>query len=94
MLGRGFSQFPAPTEQLLRPSAPLRKSTGLVGHHHPNRPGRDQSPARLQRLNDSRDHVCVRAAANPDRDAVDLNLDRPDVGPGLSIICFFRSRLR
>jgi hypothetical protein len=40
----------------------------------------DRSPARLQRLDDGRDHSGVRAAASPDRNAVDLNLDCPDIG--------------
>src|SRR5216683_6722795 len=43
-----------------------------------------RSPARLQDANDCRNRVCVRAAAGPDRYAVDLNFDRPGIRLGLA----------
>lgn len=61
------------------PSAPLRKSIGLAPEPHPL----DRSPVRLQHLNDSRDHVGVCAAAGPDGNVLNLNLNEPASGLGL-----------
>ena len=65
------------------PSAPLRKSTGLVATITRTAPVGPitGSPGGV---NDCRYRVCVRAAADPDRYAVDLNFDRSGIRLGLA----------
>src|SRR3954464_15440097 len=50
----------------------------------------DRSPVRLQRLNDGRDHIGVRPAASPDRDALNLDLNDASIRLGLASPRFAR----